>query len=238
MRTPKVVLAVIAVAAVLFGLFVLDRRLQPADSSGSESSLLVLTWAPSLCRVESDASGCRSGRVGKLGHSFVLHGLWPQPREKQYCDVPKKSRDRKPVELPPDLQARLTDMMSDSAVLAPHEWYAHGSCSGVSPTEYFSIATVLAAEAIAVLDPLFDRNVGRQITSRAVREAFDRQLSAGAGTRVTLVCRDAQDRGSLVYEVRMSLPPVVQLRDKSPAFAGALADGPQVPPGCGQARLP
>ena len=230
-------LAVIAVAAVAFSLLVLDRRPRPS-ATASDSSLLVLTWAPSLCKVEPSTNGCRNGHVGKLGQAFVLHGLWPQPSTEQYCAVPKGQRSRAPVDLPDDLKSTLQSMMSDSSFMTTHEWYAHGTCSGVNPPEYFRIATALAQQAGPVLDPLFAGPPGRRVTSRQVRDAFDTRFGNGAGARVGLVCKDADGQGRLAYEVRLSLPPVVRLGQNPPSLATALAQGPTIPPGCGQAPLP
>lgn len=234
------VLAVIAVAAVTFSLLVLDRRPETTDTAGSDSSLLVVTWAPSLCTVEPSNAGCRSGHVKTLGQTFMLHGLWPQPSTEQYCDVPKRTPDpfRNQVPLPDDLKASLKAMMSDSTIMTTHEWYAHGTCSGVTPPEYFSIATTLAKQASAVLNPVFAQAAGGQVSSRTVRAAFDAKIGSGAGSRVSLSCREVKSGGSVAYEVRMSLPPVVALRNDSPALAEALPAGPPVSAGCGQARLP
>ena len=200
----------------------------------------MVTWGPSLCKVEPSNSGCKSGHVGNLGQSFVLHGLWPQPSTEQYCEVPKRTpdRDRKPVSLPPDLQASLKAMMSDSALMTTHEWYAHGTCSGVAPPAYFGIAADLADQAAKVLDPLFQQAAGQRVSSRSVRATVDAQLGMGTGKRVGLTCRDASGAGSIVYEVRFSLPPVAELREDSPSLASALTGGPTVAPGCGQARVP
>lgn len=232
-------LAVVAVAAVAFSLLVLDRRPQPSQAD-STSSLLVVTWAPALCKVEPSNSGCRSGHVKAMGPAFVLHGLWPQPSTEQYCDVPKGTpdRSRKPVPLPKDLEANLKSMMSDSAIMTTHEWYAHGTCSGVTPPEYFGIATTLANQANDVLDPLFAQSSGRRVTSRAVRDAFDTRFGKGAGTRIGLVCKDNRGEGSVAFEVRLSLPPVTQLQKNSSSLGDALREGPAVPPGCGQALVP
>lgn len=240
MLSVSAALTVFAAAAVVFSLVVLDRRPQPAGSASSDSSLLVITWAPSLCRVEPTNSGCRSGHVETLGQTFMLHGLWPQPSTEQYCDVPKRTPDRyrDPVPLPDDLKSNLKSMMSDSTLMTTHEWYAHGTCSGVRPSEYFSIATTLAKQAGAALNPLFASSAGQNMSSRSVRAAFDARFGSGAGTRVSLSCRDADGGGSLMYEVRISLPPVAQLRQGSPTLAQALAAGPPVPAGCGKARLP
>jgi ribonuclease T2 len=234
-------LAAVVIAAVAFSVVVLDRKPRPTETAAtSTSSLLVLTWAPSLCKVEPSNSGCRSGHVGSMGQSFVLHGLWPQPSTEQYCEVPKGTpdRDRKPVQLPPDLQASLKAMMSDSAIMTTHEWYAHGTCSGVTPPEYFGVAATLADQAGRLLDPVFKQAAGQQISARSVRQIVDAQLGDGMGKRVGLSCRDTSGAGSIVYEVRFSLAPVAQLQRNTPSLAGALTGGPTVTPGCGQAGIP
>jgi ribonuclease T2 len=234
-------LAVVVVAAVAFSLLVLDRKPRPTDvAAASSSSLLVVTWGPSLCKVEPSNSGCRSGHVRSMGQTFVLHGLWPQPSTEQYCDVPKRTsdRDRKPVALPPDLQTDLKAIMSDSALMTTHEWYAHGTCSGVTPPDYFGVAATLADQAGAVLDPIFTKASGQSVSSRSVRAAFDARFGAGAGKRVGLTCRDASGAGSVMYEVRLSIPPVIDLHRGAPSLGDALSKGPTVPAGCGQARVP
>lgn len=239
----SVVLATVAVVGVAFSLLVLDRepRPQAAEPGSSTSSLLTLTWGPSLCAVDPSNTGCQSGHVDRLGKVFVLHGLWPQPSTEQYCDVPRGSHGRKtPVALPDDLRAALQTKMSDATAMATHEWYAHGTCSGVTAPEYFRIAAALTDQANAVLDPLFSRTSGSQISARTVREAFDARFGAGAGQRVTLNCRDSGRRESLVYEVRLSLPTVAALRagTNPVSLRDALATGPAVPPGCGRGQVP
>ncbi len=236
------VLAVAVAGAVAFSLLVLDRRPRPSANAGdSTSSLLVLTWGPSLCRVEPDNSGCRSGHVDQLGQSFVLHGLWPQPPTEQYCDVPKRASDskRSPVPLPDDLQNRLQTMLSDSALMTTHEWYAHGTCSGVAPPEYFGIATDLAQQVTRVLNPVFGASAGGQISARSVRQTFDAEFGGGAGMRVALSCKKAKG-DEVAYEVRLSLPAVVDLRngDSTLPLHTALSRGPTIGAGCGQARVP
>jgi ribonuclease T2 len=247
--TVSLALAAVVVASVAFSLLVEDREpdSQATVSGSSVSSLLVMTWGPSLCKVEPSNRGCRSGHVGRLGQSFILHGLWPQPSSEQYCDVPRDVARRArnlgdpvpAVKLPPDLQASLSQQMSDASVMAPHEWYAHGTCSGVTPPEYFGIASSFSGEVSKVLDPVFEKAEGRRLAPRTVRERIDAAFGDGAGRRVGLSCRKVGD-DTLVYEVRFSLPPVVDLRDDpAPAsLAESLADGPTIPPGCGSGRVP
>lgn len=239
----SVTLAAVAVAGVIFSLRVLDRQPdnQPAAADRSQSSLLVLTWGPSFCRVEGSNDGCRSGHVGKLGRTFMLHGLWPQPQSEQYCEVPRQlpDRARKPVTLPGDLAAGLESIMSDSQRMTKHEWYAHGTCSGVTPAQYFAIAMALTAEADRVLQPVFSRAEGQRLSSRSVREAVDAGFGAGSGKRVSMSCRPAGSGGDIVYEVRLSLPTVAALAsEEQPSLAAALAAGPITQPGCAQGRVP
>ena len=71
---------------------------------------------------------------------------------------------------------------------------------------------------------------GELVVSGAVRDAVEAQAGSGAGARVSLVCRGAQGAGPVAYEVRLSLPPVVQLRAPAPSLPRALSAGPAVPP--------
>ena len=50
----------------------------------------------------------------------------------------------------------------------------------------------------------------------------------------------ADGQGSVAYEVRLSLPAVVDLNagDGPMSLGEALAKGPTVPAGCGQGRVP
>lgn len=239
--TISAALAAVAIAAVAFSQLVLDRRNPSATPADSDSSLLVVTWGPSLCAVEPANSGCRSGHVEGLGRTFVLHGLWPQPSTEQYCDVPKGVSDRKrdPVQLPDDIRARLQNMMSDPALLPTHEWYAHGTCSGVGAGEYFGVATQLAQQAVPVLNGVVTSTPGGQVSVNAVRQTFDAQFGAGAGQRVGLSCKKDKG-GDVVYEVKLSLPPVAELHGGGNVvpLGEALSRGPAIGAGCPRAHVP
>lgn len=233
-------LAVIVVIAIVYS-FSLDRRPVGPKSGDSRSSLLTLTWAPSLCKAEPKNSGCRSGHVGRLGQALVLHGLWPQPSTEQYCGITAREADRRGVDLPPDVRNTLQDMMSDAKSMSAHEWYAHGTCSGVTPPEYFGVATSLTSQARDVLTPVFRQAYGQALSPRVLREAFEASFGRGTGNRVGLSCRDV-DGVAIVYEVRLSLPAVVDLLAAQKAGPGlklgdSLAKGPTIPPGCGKGKV-
>ena len=243
-------LAVAVVAAVVYSQFFLDRSpvRSPNEPGDSVSSLLVMTWGPSLCEVEAANPGCKSGHVGQMGPTLVLHGLWPQPKSQQLCGVPKSVADRAgntqgnnmpSLDLPGDVQARLQAMMSDASVMAPHEWYTHGTCSGLDPADYFTLATSFADQVGKVLDPIFLKSRGKRLSPGEVRGGIDSAFGQGAGDRVGLTCRTSGNRGSVTYEVQLSLPAVVEMRSAGDTSVGQwLSKGPVIAAGCGQGVVP
>jgi ribonuclease T2 len=98
---------------------------------------LALTWAAQYCRTNSgDDSAkfqCNSGN--RFG--FTLHGLWPDGIGKQwpqYCaPTPLLSED----------VLRRNLCATPSVQLLQHEYAKHGTCMGISPTQYFARSTAL-----------------------------------------------------------------------------------------------
>jgi ribonuclease T2 len=248
----SVVLAAIVVAAVTFSVRVLDRtpvsvEFEPVDSN---STWLVMTWGPSLCLAEPKGPGCQSGHVENLGRTWVLHGLWPQPVANEYCGVPKGLMDRArdirnsaslpPIDISDDVRASLQSMMSDASIMAPHEWYAHGTCSAVTPDVFFGDAVTLARQARTLLDPVFADDEDRRIEVSEVQDVFNRQFGAGTGDRVRLSCRNMTGHGSVAYEIHLSLPGVDHLRgaDNTLSLKDLMAAAPPLGPGCRHATVP
>ncbi len=98
--------------------------------------MLSLSYAPNFCAqpgMKKDPRECGPGRK-----AFVVHGLWPQNdngRGPQNCGAAH------PV--PADLvRSMLSYMPSES--LIQHEWATHGTCSGLTPAEYFAAIRRLA----------------------------------------------------------------------------------------------
>lgn len=239
-------LAATVVAAVTYSVTALDRTPNPSAlvSDSAAASWLVLTWAPSFCTAEPGNAACASGEVTRKGQTLVLHGLWPQPPDRRYCGVPEELRDREaelpPVQLSADIRDRLGSATVDTVSLAHHEWYTHGTCAGVSPDTYFSDAVTLTDEVREVLDPVFRDAAGSRLTLAAVRSRIDETYGAGAGERVGLGCRTAPGEGAVIVEVRLSLPPVMALRDGDglASLGTLLGDGPPIPVQCRHGSLP
>ncbi|MDR2011480.1 MAG: ribonuclease T2 [Rhodanobacter sp.] len=92
--------------------------------------LMSLSWSPTFCQTHPDDKE----QCGKKGYGFVLHGLWPQyeggngPQRCQTEDEP----DGKTV-------ARAQAFMPNEQLIT-HEWFMHGTCSGLKPQAFFDLA--------------------------------------------------------------------------------------------------
>jgi ribonuclease T2 len=99
----------------------------PVDSGATfDFYLLNLSWSPEFCYSHRDAPECAN-------HStFVLHGLWPQNDNGSY---PEKCSDA----AGPANPGVFNDIYPDPGLLL-HEWQEHGTCSGLTPDQFFSNA--------------------------------------------------------------------------------------------------
>lgn len=97
---------------------------------------LVLSWSPSFCAGHETSGNdpqChpRNGRR----YAFVLHGLWPQYERHWPQDCYRGS----PPFVPQPVVDRMLDIMP-SPKLVIHEYVKHGTCSGLSPEQFFDLA--------------------------------------------------------------------------------------------------
>ncbi|MCH9765690.1 MAG: ribonuclease T2 [Alphaproteobacteria bacterium] len=100
---------------------------------------LVLSWSPTHCaspagRRDREQCNRRDGR----GYSFVLHGLWPQYKR----GYPSSCRTRARPFVPKRTITSMMDIMPSKGLII-HEYRKHGTCSGLSPYEYFSLSRKL-----------------------------------------------------------------------------------------------
>jgi ribonuclease T2 len=88
--------------------------------------LLTLSWSPEFCSTHPSAAECAAHPA------FVLHGLWPQNTNGTYPENCSNAPG------PADPSA-YKDIFPDPSLLQ-HEWATHGTCSGLSPDAYFTLA--------------------------------------------------------------------------------------------------
>ena len=185
--------------------------------SGAGDFVLAVSWHPAFCETRPNKAECRSQRGGSFGASnFVLHGLWPQPRDNVYCgvarnlvDVDKSGRWRDLPRLDLDnatLKVLEQQMPGTQSYLERHEWIKHGTCySPGAPHEYYaeSLHLLQQLNGSAVQD-LFASRIGKTVTRQEVQNAFENSFGNGAGRRMELVCKPDGIR-QIITEVRINL---------------------------------
>ncbi len=133
-------------AALLGALAAAAPLAATASMSGDfDFYVLSLSWSPGFCETPAAARAhgqCETG--ANLG--FVVHGLWPQYTHGFPSDCGPAARS------PSRIALESAQGLYPSEGLARHEWARHGTCSGKSPTDYFSDVR-RAREAITIPVP-------------------------------------------------------------------------------------
>jgi ribonuclease T2 len=207
----------------------------PADSD--EFFILAVSWQPAFCETTSGKPECRSQSADRFDAShFTLHGLWPRD---EYCGVSVRDeatdRDGRwsalpELDLSPALSRDLeTKMPGTRSQLDRHEWIKHGTCFPGDAEAYFTAALALLDQlnASPVRD-LFAGSIGKRLTQRQVRAAFDTAFGRGTGERVRIACDDDGDR-TLVSELTLGLWGTI---GRQPDLAALLAAANPTRGGC------
>lgn len=209
-------------------------------AAAAELFVLAVNWQPAFCETRPEKPECDSQTEDRFDAShFALHGLWPQPRENVYCGVPPDLRTIDETgrwqALPapavsPALRSSLDQVMPGTrSSLDRHEWIKHGTCYGTDAETYFADSLRLMEELNrSPVRELFAGNVGKALSAREIRAAFDETFGAGAGSRVHVGCRRAGAR-RLIVDLTINLAgPINPERD----LAMLLRDAPLHFEGC------
>jgi ribonuclease T2 len=132
---------------------------------------------------------------------FVLHGLWPQPKNKLYCNVEKRyitiDRYKKWYKLPnlglsQETKESLKKIMPGFySNLHKHEWFKHGTCYGTTAESYYLDAIHLVNQVnSAKVGTFFIKHIGKSVTLKQIRYVFDSSFGTGAGKRVEMKCKN------------------------------------------------
>lgn len=172
----------------------------------SKDNILALTWHNAFCETHRYKKECkRSGfALGKGKYSerhFVLHGLWPQPRSKVYCNVDKElvqvDKHGQWQHLPclvmeEETEKRLEKVMPGYASgLHKHEWIKHGTCYGTDADVYFEDSVNFTEQFNnSKAGKFFSNQMGKRVTLQQIRSQVDRSFGQGAGKRVELRCKN------------------------------------------------
>lgn len=182
-----------------------QKAVSAEKSLRSKQNLLALSWHNAFCETHRYKKECKRN-FGSLFRSkphemqFVLHGLWPQPRNKVYCHVDKKLvyedkakrwREMPDLNLDRSVKDTLAKVMPGfTSDLHKHEWVKHGTCYGTDANRYFSDAASLVDQVNhSVLGKVFSQNIGKTITLKEVRNLADKAFGSGTGNRITFQCK-------------------------------------------------
>lgn len=221
--------AVLFLSVLVAGLFAAGPSwAQKRGEPGSfDYYVLSLSWSPTFCaRAKGAPDPDQCGADRKPG--FVVHGLWPQNKDGGYPAT--CTRDRSV----PKAVVDQTMAVMPSVGLMVYQWSKHGTCSGLTATDYF--ATLRAAHAkLAIPDGL--AAPGAIVPAMQVERLF---LEANPGLTpegVAVVCSKRD-----VSEIRVCLdktlgfvacgPKVVdRCRDRSAVLSASVAPtvAPAVP---------
>jgi len=176
--------------------------------STSKQNLLAISWQNAFCQTHQYKRECKSMSSHDFGaFNFVLHGLWPQPRNNQYCNVDKRQvgMDKNKqwhrlnkLDLTSEVRSRLAKLMPGyGSNLHKHEWIKHGTCYGTNASDYYADAMRLLTQVNeSKVQQFFKQNIGKIVRLEEVRKIFDQSFGNGSGKHVTMNCR-----GGLVTEL-------------------------------------
>jgi ribonuclease T2 len=211
-----------------------------AAAGARATHVLAMGWEPAFCEQHRDKSECGQLTSSSFASTHLsLHGLWPQPRGRQYCEVAPDVREfdhnhdwnaLPNPEISPETLRRLGAVMPGvQSNLQRHEWIVHGTCFGGNADDYFARASGLAEAVNASgVAKLFAENAGKSLSAETIRAAFDEAFGAGAGARVTVSCHGHGDNRTIT-ELIINLAGDV----KGSTGLGDLMHAAQsVPPGC------
>ena len=165
--------------------------------SGFDFYVLALSWSPAYCAIEggrADPAQCGAAKPFR----FIVHGLWPQnergyPQDCGGDRLPGREDIRSMIDLTP------------SPGLLRYEWDKHGSCSGLSPGDYYAV--LRAAHQKVVIPAQFNGARAFALAPQEVEMAFARANPGLSAPAMATVCEDG-----LLTEVRICFTKSLEFR--------------------------
>ncbi len=115
--------------------------------------VLSLSWSSGFCTITGDAQGRAQCSIGS-NIGFTVHGLWPQFERGFPSECGSSAR------YPSQIALQNAQGLYPDQGLARYEWRKHGTCSGLSPSDFFN--AVGAARGKAVIPPQFENPKSEQ----------------------------------------------------------------------------
>jgi ribonuclease T2 len=168
--------------------------------TGFDFYVLALSWSPSYCAAEGSNANrqqCSTGRP----YGFVVHGLWPQYEQ----GYPQDCTTDEPRDVPFSQARQISDIMP-SAGLVTYEWRKHGTCTGLTQKDYFSV--MRQAVSRVVVPSAYSQPTQRApVNPQLVEQAFVAANPGMTRDAVSVTCDSTYLR-----EVRVCLTKDLQFR--------------------------
>ena len=142
--------------------------------------VLALSWSPAFCAGDSGRRAREQCAPGS-NRGFVVHGLWPQ-YERGYPS--QCGAERSPSRIAME-EAR---GVYPEEGLARHEWRVHGTCSGLSPAEYFRTVRQ-ARDRVRVPEQFQRAGASQNLTPLEIARAFAQVNPGLRPDTMAVVCR-------------------------------------------------
>jgi ribonuclease T2 len=157
----------------------------PAEAAEFDYYVLSLSWSPSWCEA-NDRGGRTAQCSSRHRYGFIAHGLWPQRARGWLQDC----HSNEPGRVPEALARSYFDIIP-SAGLAGHEWRKHGTCSGLSQSNYFR--TLRAAYSKVLVPPVvFNGALGRKLGTDQIEALFTKANPGLTGDAIAVSCDEGQ----------------------------------------------
>lgn len=185
--------------AALFACLALPARAE--DVAGRfDYYVLALSWSSNWCMLEGDARGSPQC-AEEEAFGWVLHGLWPQYERGWPQDCPTTRRNPSRAET-----AEVADLFGSSGS-AWYQWNKHGTCSGLSSTDYYRLARE-GYDRVTRPDIFRRLDSPVELPADVVEEAFLRDNPDLSRDGITITCRSG-----MIQEARICLTRDLDFRD-------------------------
>lgn len=198
-----------------------EQRYKKSSAGKFDSYVLALSWQPAFCETKPDKRECETQTPDRYDALYLsLHGLWPNRNTDKkhtfgFCGVKKYIRKldntAKWCKMPyPKLTNETKNDLAESmpgyaSCLELHEWYKHGTCSGLTADKYFSIANDLVASfAATAMGQYISASAGSMINGDDIFSEFEKDFGAGSRDSLKLHCANV-DGANMLVEVRVYL---------------------------------
>jgi ribonuclease T2 len=161
----------------LYGLF--GDKAASRQSGDFDYYILALSWSPEFCDKAPSRAPLQCN--GEKRYGLIVHGLWPQYEQ----GWPSFCKDERLV--PQAVRQNMLDIMPDASLIR-HQWRKHGSCTGLSPQDYFDLTQKAMARITVptMLQPtLQDRLTSRHDLLADFATANQRDLSPALSLQCT-----------------------------------------------------